>query len=314
MYLNPYDKAIREAGCPDTIDSSMGSCLDECPRRFYFNYLRNVRTKSEPDYFVSGRAWDEALGAWHANDGLTAPLRIAAVFAVIDHTYDHCLCDYICEERSRDNIKKLFMMWTRQCSDLPYKVLASNVGFRFPYKDFYLGGELDSYVDWPGKGIVVDENKTTKIIIKAGSSGYDNYVKGFTIGRYANQITQYTWAVLQLVENVHATLIDIASLCIPKRASTVRTQFAQIWRDIPLQTINDYLSLCEHRMDTLRSCWAKWEWPKAGQHCAGGWGFSSCEYKWLCQMPVPLHMVDIPQNLYRIAGAWKPWDGEKGNS
>ena len=57
----------------------------------------------------------------------------------------------------------------------------------------------------------------------------------------------------------------------------------------------------------------KWNsWPKCGTHCEGGWGFSPCDYRYICRLAPPLGEEEIPPSLYRVA-EWRPWDGEKGD-
>jgi len=300
----------------DTIDPTMGTTIDECPRKFYLSFILNLTTKYEKDYFVSGRAWDAARGEIEKTDrGELLPFgkRWDNAMKVLDEIYENANTQFINPKREKSNIVSLLQLYLKDFPNPPYKVLASNVGFKFPYKDFYLGGELDRYMEWPPYGIVVGEDKTTVIVI--GSRNYDNYRAGFTLGQYANQITHYNWAVRQITENVFGTCVLIASLDIPKRATTIRQQFDQIWIQHSEQKIRDYLDLCESRMSKIRWCEKEGKWPKSGRQCSGSWGFQACEFKELCLMDLPLDQINeetIPWNLYKQARRWRPWDGDKG--
>lgn len=295
----------------NTIDPSMGSAVDECARKFYFRYVRGVTPIWEPDYFISGRAWDAMLGEWR-KDG-TPSERYVAALSAMQAVYDTCRCEFFNERRTPENLTALFAYYIEwEEFQPPYKVLGSNLGFRFPYKDFFLGGELDAFLEWPPYGVVVDENKTTTIIPE--SKGWPRYEDGFSLGRYANQITHYLWACMQISEEVWGTRALIACLDIPKRPTTQRTLFQPLWLKRTQAQILDYLDLCEARMRKIRDCQARGVWPKEGQHCTGGWGFSRCEYAPLCQLPIHLEDIEVPLNLYRVGEPWAPWDGVKSSA
>jgi len=296
--------------CPKTLDPSMGSTIDECLRKTYYRYILGITPLHEPDYFVSGRAWDAMLGAW-ATEGTTAE-RYTRALAAMQDVYDRCNCNFFKPVRTPENLTALFTKYVEwEKEEPPYTILASNVGFQFPYKDFFLGGEMDRYLEWPPYGVVVDENKTTTIIPE--SKGWPNYEEGFILGRYANQVTHYLWSVMQVSENVWGTRVLVACLDIPKRESTIRTLFQPIWIRRTQAQILDYLDLCELRMRKLRDAWSRKCWPKEGQQCTGSWGFSACEYVPLCKLPIPLKQIEIPTNLYLIGEPWAPWNGIKGS-
>jgi len=306
----------------DTIDPTMGSTLDECPRKFFLTFKLNLTTAYEPDYFISGRAWDAARGELETLEieiegskvsNPTFAQRWESAMRKLNFIYDNANPRFINPKRDKPNIITLLELFLEQNKEPPYTVLASNIGFRFPYKDFYLGGELDRYMQWEPYGVVVGEDKTTVMVI--GSKGYDNYRAGFKLGQYANQITHYHWAASQITEKVFGTCVLVASLDIPKRPTTIRQQFEQIWIQHSDQKVRDYLDLCESRIARIRWHEKEGKWPKEGRHCTGGWGFHQCEFKELCIMDIPLNQITwetIPQNLFKQATTWKPWDGDKG--
>lgn len=309
MEISELDKQSREYGWHNTIDPSIGGIVDECARKFYYRYIRGITPLKEPDYFVSGRAWDAARGAWEAN--IEDPkVAFQAATDAINRVYDTCNCDFFKDNRTRENLIALLTRFVLSHGDPPYKTIGSNIGFKFPYKDFYLGGELDQYMDWPPYGVVVGEEKTTTVI--PGSKGWPSYENQFTLGRYSNQQVHYQWATLQVSENLWGTRILVACLDIPKRASTERTLFQPIWKQVVRQEMLDYLTLCEERHEKILRCWDKWRWPKEGQHCTGPWGSFPCEYQLLCKLPVALHQLEIPSNLFKVGEPWAPWDGIKG--
>lgn len=297
--------------CPDTLDPTMGGTIDECLRKFFYRHITGIAPTFEPDYFAAGRAWDAAMGEWFSRSEPEAAKRYQAAVRSIYRAYETSTCSLPREKRTPENLVELFNRFVSHHVEPPYTVIRSNVAFRLPFSDFYLGGELDQYCHWERFGVVVHENKTTTII--PGSKGFENYVDGFALGRYANQILQYIWAASQLTEQVWGARILVACLDIPKRASTERKLFEAIWLHRSPIRLAEYLDLCRYRMAKVRNAWKTWDWPKEGQQCAGGWGFNRCEYFHLCSQHASLEDIEVPESYFRIGVPWAPWDGEKGD-
>lgn len=324
MRLSSIDIGIRaNRECFNTIDPTTNACTNECLRKVYWEQVRCIVPSSEPTYFISGRAWDQAMHYIESMEFTTPEgellkqpslgVRWEYALKAMNSVYDSARCDFIDPKRDRANLMKLLELFIEQNSNPPYKVLASNLHFKLPYKDFQMGGELDSYYSWPPYGVVVNENKTTSIVI--GSKNYERYKDSFTLGQYGNQLLHYLWAVSQISEDVYGTHVRVASLDIPKRESTIRQQFDSVWLSPAREQIHDYLTVCQESIARLRRAWKKWRWPKEGRHCTGAWGLTACPYRHLCLMPVPLHLMEdnnIPWQLYMQAREWKPWDGDKG--
>lgn len=298
--------------CPQTIDPSMGSALDNCPRAFYWSFIREIIPSSTPDYFISGRAWDDAQGAlW--SPGLLGN-RIENAYKALQDCYAEESQGVIFREaRTLENLEKLLDLYINE-HDLVsplYKTIDTNIGFTFPYKDFFLAGELDMYIEYPPIGTLVKENKTTLLVPLSGRS-WDRYLQSFSLGSYANQLRHYEWAVSQLTECA-GSLVEVSCLSIPKRASTVRTQFYRKIASLSLYDIAEYLALCEDRMKRLRHYWKVSHWPRQGQHCTGAYGLQPCVYLPLCSANIHEATSDdvIPTNMYSIGLPWAPWNGIK---
>lgn len=324
---NADKEIIQQRPCPDTIDPTMGSTADECLRLFYYTFVRNLTPEFEPDYFVSGRAWDAAMGIvesnihyhtdmhgkkWEMRD-LSYEQRWRMALEAMNRVYDTCRCNFFSPLRTRENLMQLLELYMLEHQQNPYQIIDANISFRFPFEDFFLGGEIDRYMNWDKVGVVVNENKTTTYVID--QSKYDNYRQQFKLGQYANQVLHYFWAVSQVSEEVNGAVASIASLDIPKRASTQRQQFDQIWLYPTQAQVEDYLDVCRFRMATLRTAWQEWKWPKQGRHCSGPWGFRRCTYYDLCRLGIPLWKMEdemIPWSKFVQARTWQPWAGDKG--
>jgi hypothetical protein len=292
--------------CPDTLDHTTGCMIDECDRKYYWFKIRGIRALYEKDYFIAGKAWDRALKVINQAE-LEPAVRVQKAFQTIRQTYSRAKCDFIGEKRSAENVILLLNKFIDTYGFYPkYKVLASNVPFRFPYKDFFIGGELDAYLDWSGLGVVYDENKTT-----AGKIT-DPYLANFYLGAYAQQLNIYNWACRQVTENLWGSQVTVACLDIPKRESTKRVLFQRLLIQPHELHIIETLNTFERRMERLRENWRQNSWPMKGQHCEGGWGFGSCEYRWLCRIPCAPEEAEVLPSLYREA-PWEPWYGEKGD-
>ena len=294
---------------PLILDPSKRGAIQECARRYAFEFKLGITPRRTPDYFLSGRAWDDALGEWNkGRDGDAARRAIKAIYEV----YQEEDLEYINPKRTPENVASLFERYLDYFKEEPFKIIRSNIGFLLPFpgEDFLLGGEIDQYAEWPNLGVVVHENKTTTIIPQR-SAAYDRYLAGFSLGQYADQLLHYYWAVSQVTEKPWGVCITIACLDIPKRASTKRQLFDRKLFPINEQQVEDYLDSLRMAAWKVHRCEKLQRWPREGKHCTGGWGFQACAYQHLCRTNIPLEKLEIPSNLYKEGRQWAPWEGIK---
>jgi hypothetical protein len=289
----------------EVIDHTSKGYLHECDRKYYWFAVRRVRNIWDIDYFIAGKAWDRALKIWESPGD--EKIKYQEAIREIQRTYAVSKCQFISDKRTPENLCAVFDKYIQTFGiHHEYEVIESNVSFCFPYKDFFIGGEVDQYVSWPRLGVVIGENKTT-----AGAIS-DTYLAGFDLGSYAWQLATYNWAVRQVTENLWGNYVTVASLDLPKRATTQRKLFQRVMKQPSQEHILSVLLSFELAMQKIRYNLSHNSWPMTGSHCEGGWGFSSCEYKWLCRIPAPHDKIEIPQHRFRFAD-WAPWEGNKGD-
>lgn len=312
MKISKHDEELRSRRqhAPNTWDPSMVHSLLECSRLFYFTYIRNIGPPHEPDYFVSGRAWDAAMGEMERPTG-TLDERYFKAIDAINKVYDNTTCIYFDPARTRENLYILLEKWLELNAVLPYTVIESNLPLRVKIEDdLYLGGELDKYMQWDPYGLVIGETKTSKE--HSGTKKWDNYVQQFSLGSYANQITHYNIVVERAIgKTPWGTCVFTTCLDIPKRKTTQRQLFNKIWVEHSESRKAEWLKAVKFASWKCQYNWDTWEWPMEGQKCTGPWGFIPCGYRHICNLPVELHQLeDVPPN-YTQLGEWAPWKGVK---
>jgi hypothetical protein len=287
----------------------MTHCIAECERKFYFCYLRNVGLEGEPDYYVSGRAWDAAIGAFETKGNLR--LRYEAAVKAINKVYDETTCEYFKPIRERDNVLALLERYVEEFPTPDYTVMAHNLPLKIEIAPrLFLGGELDKYMQWEPYGLVIGETKTSNQV--PGSKYWDSYMAQFRLGQYAHQIDHYNMVVERAIgRKPWGTCVFTACLDIPKRATTVRQLFSRIWIEHNEARSRDWLDTIQLQNEKAKWCWENWTWPPSGQRCTGAYGTAPCEYRFICQLGMELHELNELPAIYVPKGKWAPWDGIK---
>ena len=323
------DEQLRLEGPPDTFDYTMGDTWEDCKAKLYF-FLRGIAPIDEPDYFVSGRAWTDALTAWYMTEGKHQEKLDAARVAMIK-VYGSSATVIFAPERTLDNLLDLFDLYIMEFPAEGWKMVAGEIGWVWPLSDFFLGGAMDGYIRWNPYGPLVFETKTTL-----------GYVTEQTTLQYQLnlQVTQYHWGLGQhLMEEVWGVLMNLAYLKILQKAKVAK-QFMR-WIE---QRSQNQLRLFEEnwkaRVAAIRAMWRKsnemqawrkqyshhlskplqhidsipykaWSWPQDGRFCGGGYGLKPCPYFHLCTQGIAVAEVHIPLNIYTYRPKWKPWERSK---
>lgn len=207
-------------GPPLTWDNTLLSQAAECPRKFYW-FMRRIVPEFEATYFVAGRAWQSALVTWYKTQDFEQSCKaLQAEYESANMAPDW----YNDEKRSPENIARLLARYIETYQHDSWEILDMEIGFQVPfletpYGSVMIGGSLDGYIDLAPHGLAVLENKTTSERISP------SFIRRYDLDF---QISTYTWALTQVASDpVFGTLINIASIDIPKRETTERTLFSR---------------------------------------------------------------------------------------
>jgi hypothetical protein len=312
----------------------MGDTWEDCKAKLYF-FLRGIQPLDEPDYFVSGRAWTDALTAWYMTKGTHQEKLDAARVAMIK-VYGASQTVIFAPERTLDNLLDLFDLYIMEFPTEGWKMVAGEIGWLWPLSDFYLGGAMDAYIQWDPYGPLVFETKTTL-----------GYVTEQTTLQYQLnlQVTQYHWGLAQhLVEEVWGVLMNLAYLKILQKAKVAKQFMRWIEQRSPNQ-LKMFEENWKARVAAIRAMWKtpkctpatyynpwgwtppkpkvqptsaiypEWSWPQDGRFCGGGYGLKPCPYFHLCAQGLSATEVHIPSNIYTYRPKWKPWErSQDGNT
>ena len=317
----PYalsDSQMRDQGPPIIYDNTMFGYGAACWRRFYW-FWRGLDYKIKPAYFITGQAHQEALDSWYsygdADRAHEAIDRVWEASSAIPQNNDtpatnHALLDYYIQAYPTEPFRVVIL-------DQQGKGRTTELGFQFPLAGTggcFLGGAIDGYLDWGHYGLLVLENKTTGTYIT------DKYLNQWY---FSFQVSQYYWALTQMVEKVWGTLMNVAS----KKLKVAELEGAKDNAPVPegifsrtLQSrspaaMEQFVANCAYFIDEFKRQWDYWIWPMTRNpiECVGGIGKSPCPYQALCKTEMlPWEIedpIDITRGLltYREK-PWLPWE------
>lgn len=322
MKIPANDAEMRQMEPPLIWDNTMLCQLHECPRKLYF-FLRgfDYDTGKTPLYFIWGRAWHEGLLKWYSLPEAEPSTpeflarKMAARMAAIDLWESEGAVDN--PKRRNDTKANLIDKLDSYFEEYPYEEwefvpMGGEVGWVWPLapgSPFELGGAMDGYVNWPGRGLFVLENKSTGEYLHSG------YIEQFNFSR---QITQYFWYLTQLHkgsdEEPYGALVNMATKNKrgPRSKWTTNEFERLLVRKMPYQ-LDEFVRDVSHELSIFGHYWNDWYWPRHGMKhpatCTGGPGRSPCLYRGICRTPTWLADVN-PDNFAGIKlreVAWEPW-------
>lgn len=311
------DDQMRDAGPPKIYDNTMFSYAEACWRRFYW-FWRGLDYKIKPAYFITGQAHQEALDAWYSyKDPDRAHAAIDKVWegsgAVPQYNdtpeTNHALLGYYIQAYPQENFNVILLTQ-------PDGTATTELGFQFPLSKTkcYLAGAIDGYLDWGHYGLMVLENKTTSTYLN------DKYIAQWS---FSFQVSQYLWALNQLLENVWGTLMNLA--CKKMKIAALRGWnsgepvpdglFARtLEKRSPLQ-MEQFEENCRYFISEFHRMWDLWLWPMTRNpiECVGGIGKAPCPYQALCkQNALPWEIedpIDVTQGMLKYRESkWTPWE------
>jgi len=303
-------KQLYASGMPRIFDNTMRCMLGQCPRKLYYFLRRfDYPPGAVPSYFIWGRAFHQALREWYTVD-ITDPLERQrnAIAAGLILWEDEGGVD-----RANDTRDNLIAKLTRYFEENPFEEWefvphGDEAGFIYPISsDWEYAGAMDGYVNWPGKGHMVLEHKTTGSYITA------NYRQQW---HFASQVLGYVWYLHQILDpaSVYGAVVNMIAK--PKKTPTSRwttPEFAREHIRVLPYHLDEFQRDLFHQLNLFRDYWTDNYWPKLGvtdpAMCAGGPGKSPCLFRGICQTPIKHDEVDA-RNFLGIVESdipWEPW-------
>lgn len=309
------DHELKRQEPPKIWDNTLRTTFVECPRKMYYFLRRFTYPQAEiPIYFTWGRAWHEGLRVWHTTTHLSPEIREAkALLAARNLWRDEGGLDAK-PLNTLDNLtEKLELYFDHWGPQEDWKIVpqGDEVGWIWPLNSqLELAGSMDSYVNWPNRGLFVLENKTTTEYL------IPRFRQSF---HFSTQITGYVWYLHQLLpkEDVFGALVNMVTK--NRKGPRSKWKYPEFDRDHIRKLPHDLDQFEEDILadyeDFLR-CWNDWRWPRRGMArlytCSGGPGKSPCLFRGICSTPLKPEEVD-PRRFVGIIETekeWKPWERE----
>jgi hypothetical protein len=311
------DNTARSSAPPDTWDNSMRVCFKQCPRKFYFTYLRRLGYPpgETPVYFTFGRAFGEGMNVWYRHNA-TLPgtreheeRRLHAIASAVKLWKDEGGMD-----KGVDSESNLIRVLTEYFDAYPrekwsYVQRGEELGWVWPLAGtpYMLGGSLDGYAEWPSYGLFFVEHKTT--------GGYltDAYIKQWY---FSSQVTQYSW----FLHNFHGGSADVYGGLLnlvtkqapgPRSKWTTPKQSRLLIKKSRFQ-LEEFEEQFRNDLTIFERHWESWYWPMEGPlfptMCSGGPGLSKCPFMPICDSGIP-YTEARPKafGLIEKTEKWEPW-------
>lgn len=307
MFLT--DKEMREADPPSTFDNTLLTTWASCPRKFYW-FWRGLDYAFVPPYFVFGRVWQIVLDAWYSKQ--TSPeMSPSEIYSwglealeVGRAAWDEDGVEGA-GVNTWENLELLFKYYIGTYPTEPFKVIGTEAGWEWPLvgTPYFLGGSLDGYLEWPGLGLLVLENKTSGVYLS------DNYIDGWS---FSSQISQYIWYLTQLhAEEVFGCYMNMACKRIPKKKEPEDLFARDLQKRSPFQ-LEEFVDEVILQIKDIEREWDRWIWSKARNQieCVGGIGKSPCLFRPLCKAQAKPGELEDPTSFEGITwreGPWAPW-------
>lgn len=309
------DHELRNSEPPKIWDNTMLVMLDQCPRKLYY-FLRqfDYDKQSTPAYFVFGRAFHEGLLTWYSDKPTTSGTEAHLIRQVKAINAALCLWDDEGVQNSkldtRDNLKNKLTLYFEEypSEEWTFVPQGGEVGWIWPLDSRWeLGGAMDGYVNWPGRGLMNIEHKTT------GNYLYPGYIEQF---QFSRQITQYFWYLSKLLprEELYGALVNM----ITKNIKTPRSkwkypEFDRIMiKKAPWQ-LEEFEEDVLKELKVFEKYWNDWYWPRKGMkdpaNCVGGPGKSPCLFRGICRTPLRIQDVNVDafEGITLRKEPWEPW-------
>jgi hypothetical protein len=304
-------------GFPQTWDNTMRVQAAQCPRKWYF-FMRRYDYVSTPSYFVWGQAWGEMQTYWYQcpYEEISDPLnpmylvhREKAIRAGEAHWDSLSPVEKGLNKRA--TLRIIFENYLEENPSEPWRYvpMGAEAGWQYPLPgtDYFLGGAFDGYVEWPGHGYLVKEDKT------AGEYLSDNYKMQW---EFSPQITGYIWYLSQIhgTELVKGCLMNLVTKHMPgprSKWTTPRTARTIVTKSA--KQLEEFARDAAFQITRFEDeFWNQEYFPKtlAQNQCTGGAGFAPCLFKVICRSDADFRTANPAQfpDILELEETWKPWE------
>ena len=294
----------------------MLTTADACKRKLCL-FLAGLEPVGTPSYFTFGRVWQEALEVWYVTEG-PIEMKLAAAMSAAERNWadSGSASDGV---NNVETLKFLLMAYAIEYETEPWTIIKLGdkveFGFQFPLPgtEWFLGGAIDGYIDWPPYGKLVLENKTAGVMLN------DTYMSQWSM---SSQVTQYFWGLTQLLgEPPFGVLMNMACKRVSQKAiNEFKTSFnlpeGLFARNLEKRSsfkIKEFERDTRLLIEDINREFDRGIWPKTKDsiECSGGIGKSPCSFRRLCLIdaqPWELDEVTLLGNdLTFRPGVWEPW-------
>ena len=315
--ISTSDQKIRQQGPPKTLDNTMRVVFLQCPRKFYWQQIRQVDYQIRPSYFSWGSAWHLIKAWWYSSEGCKAEALspqwkedATVALAIGLNFWDNSGSP----ENGFDTRQNLIDCWKAYLKAYPNEQWSlvkggAEIGWRWPLPTkggrssaYFLGGSLDGYISWKGLGHLVLEEKTTRMWLS------DFYILQWT---FSSQITGYIWYTTHLLgtEATYGALINMMTKKDHKGGKTPK--FTYKLETKSEDDLREFERDWRLDIEKIEMSWDRWHWPKTVDtiNCTGGEGKKACPYKGFCLSgldPDMINPLSFP-NLIIRKEKWEPW-------
>jgi len=324
---------MRELSPPTIYDNTIRTSFKGCNRKFLWWWL-GYDYQVRPSYFTFGSAWGMIKENWYSNKTVRDMEPYSPEWwqeAAISLTVG---LDFWAEEggvddakgNNRSNLTNLWKLYLKEYPVEPFTMIGDSgeVGWTYPLgklgsDEIYLAGAFDGYVEWPGYGVLVAEEKTVGVWLG------DNIIRGYS---FSSQITQYDWYLKKLVpgDEAFGVLVNMVCKQIPAKiknwleagaagpvpASSGKTpQFARTLQQRSDEDLAEFERDWWRDIEDVYRSFETNHWPKTVDTilCTGGIGKSPCLYQGLCLCGLSIEDTNplaFP-NIVRREDEWTPW-------
>jgi len=275
------------------LDSSKMKCYLECPRKFYWRYVRHLVPQKDETPLTFGSAIHEALYTWYDMQ-LDGYSKEEAMEEALHRFHSNWTDQPYDDKRTHEKGDKLLKGYFKKYPEEPFTFLTPpETAFKIKFYDYFLIGRFDGVINHNGMVMPLDHKTSTRM---------GNYY--FNRFRPDLQMTKYCWVArkiaqkLGLNEEIHGAYINVLYFTKTKMNYVRQIVSREQWE------IDQFTRIALHIMDEInaKSVDRMEDWFPNWTSCTK-WG--SCTYRDLCIDNEPERLIDF---MFEEE-VWNPLDG-----